>query len=407
MNSFWLLYTVFVAFFMVAFGEDEVSTASNVLTFETTEEFNKFLEEHNIGGPSKEASKLFEQSSFKTAGTLRGRSIDIASSGINFGYPTFSSSFIAQDKKKYKYKMVGYPPKSGKTAKIPVTIVPMKLTLKGFSEIPDNFVLDPAAAVENVKGSPLFKSTSFKGVGGDTQYVDAVQRCSFWNEMDKKRNWKVLLNQPKVAKNWNLVLTPANASAYAVTTNGVVSPAKTAVNIYEGTMMDALLGYMNSGRVKVGELIIFQCYNCYSSGAAGFHNYYTFGPHDAVATIFSGWNDPELQSPYKDILILSHELAEWANDPLGDNPVPNWKFNPHSHPNAVCSDYPYLEVGDPVTNCEYCAYKRDSPVKVNGKTYHPQNVVMWQWFAGNKTSNTCNKGWTYPDKIYTNSARLC
>jgi hypothetical protein len=34
---------------------------------------------------------------------------------------------------------------------------------------------------------------------------------------------------------------------------------------------------------------------------------------------------------------------------------------------------------------------------VNGYTYHPQNIALLQWFAGQSPSSAIHRGYSYPD----------
>jgi hypothetical protein len=47
-----------------------------------------------------------------------------------------------------------------------------------------------------------------------------------------------------------------------------------------------------------------------------------------------------------DTTVMSHEVAEWANDPFGDNPTPAWGGTGQV-PVGFCQNN--LEVGDPLT----------------------------------------------------------
>ena len=73
-----------------------------------------------------------------------------------------------------------------------------------------------------------------------------------------------------------------------------------------------------------------------------------------------------------DIHGLSHEVAEWANNPFLSNQVPIWA-NPGT--NKCFSNL--LEVGDPIAVLKDLSF----PVPANGATYHLQDVAGISWFA--------------------------
>ena len=84
-----------------------------------------------------------------------------------------------------------------------------------------------------------------------------------------------------------------------------------------------------------------------------------------------GASDDVLQ----DIHALSHEVAEWLDDPFGNNLVQPWAV-----PTAQqygCTNV--LETGDPVVGIGW-----EQPV--GGTTYHPEDEVFKSWFARDNPS---------------------
>jgi len=68
----------------------------------------------------------------------------------------------------------------------------------------------------------------------------------------------------------------------------------------------------------------------------------------------------------QDVADLSHEVAEWADDPFGRTSSP-------------CPSYPLLEVGDPLLGQQhYYSYSGAN----NGFSYHLQDLVMLPFFRG-------------------------
>jgi hypothetical protein len=73
-----------------------------------------------------------------------------------------------------------------------------------------------------------------------------------------------------------------------------------------------------------------------------------------------------------DTVVLSHEAAEWMNDPYDVNPTPAW-----GHIGQVAGCQNNLEVGDPLSGTNV------SPiVGKNGFTYHLQELAFYSWFYG-------------------------
>ena len=73
-----------------------------------------------------------------------------------------------------------------------------------------------------------------------------------------------------------------------------------------------------------------------------------------------------------DTIVLSHEMGEFVNDPMGDNLVPPWGGS-----GQVTGCQNNLEVGDPLTGSNV------PPVTMpNGFTYNLQELVFFSWFFG-------------------------
>ena len=70
-------------------------------------------------------------------------------------------------------------------------------------------------------------------------------------------------------------------------------------------------------------------------------------------------------SGYSDVRTLSHEVAEWLNDPFVNNAVPGWSAN------EECGND--LEVADPLDA------PAGSGVQVDG--YDLQDTAFFSWFA--------------------------
>ena len=86
----------------------------------------------------------------------------------------------------------------------------------------------------------------------------------------------------------------------------------------------------------------------------------------------------------QDMLVFSHEISEWANDPFVDNFVEPWPGVP-GFPQYGCSNY--LETGDPAGNAAFAMGTntfRQGP-NPNGTQsadgyYHPEDEVTLPWF---------------------------
>ncbi len=91
---------------------------------------------------------------------------------------------------------------------------------------------------------------------------------------------------------------------------------------------------------------------------------------------------------YVDVLPLSHEVAEWLNDPFVNNFVPQWQ-----NPNGAGCGGNLLETGDPVDVLPGIAY----PVTVSGYAYHVQTEALLQWFSREQPSSAIGQAYSFPD----------
>jgi hypothetical protein len=126
-----------------------------------------------------------------------------------------------------------------------------------------------------------------------------------------------------------------------------------------------------------------------------------FGAHGAVPTtsrgedegdgksrpgvqtfVWSSWMTAGFMNPVtswtkQDINGLSHEIAEWADDPFGTNLVQPWQSP--TAPLYGCSNQ--LETGDPTLGIGFSAGRNtfDQNAFSDG-TFHPQDEAFLPWF---------------------------
>jgi len=98
------------------------------------------------------------------------------------------------------------------------------------------------------------------------------------------------------------------------------------------------------------------------------------------------FGDPTI---FADIFPLSHELGETLNDPFVNNVTPSYQIPGASA--GVCQNS--LEVGDIIENLA----NPSQPITLHGFTYHPQTLVLLQWFEGKVPSDAINGDYSFPD----------
>jgi hypothetical protein len=308
-------------------------------------------------------------------------------------FPHFSSSFSVGGVT-YPFTMVGHPPKTGQPARLRSVIVPLRMKFAGFGKNGNiSITFNPSDAVTNILNSPMYQDASFpNGVG---QFVDQMQRATFWNKMDDGHHWHVRMAQPRVMRTISIEVTPETGSLSKDQNGNYFGNVKI-------DFMDAeALTIMQVADLEPDEVAIFVTDNV-TAQALGYHSAAAVDKDDGSQTlstyIYTSWLDPALVDPlFADVSTLNHELAEWMNDPYINNRVPAWQYPPPTDPRAVCAHNPFLEVGDPQGNG---ATFDDFPtivVTVGAVPYHLQQLVMLPWFADEVPSSGENGWYTFPD----------
>ncbi|PWT86963.1 MAG: hypothetical protein C5B58_00555 [Acidobacteria bacterium] len=249
--------------------------------------------------------------------------------------------------------------------------------------VPDNVCLSAPhnVPVKLLLQSPILSAAKFNFGGtevGTTQATDAFQRANFWKLIDKA-NYHVLL-APRVLAPLVIDVPPNHGLALSGKLFGACSSLGIVdINLVDAAVVQATLTrpgidpktfpmfmFYNSG-FSFGSP--FNLHNCCAGGYHGVNptspvTFQTYAPFDFQTNgIFRNANDT---------VILSHEAAEWMNDPYDINPTPAW-----GHTGQVTGCQNNLEVGDPLTGI-------NAPpiVGSNGYTYHLQELAFYSWFYG-------------------------
>jgi hypothetical protein len=301
----------------------------------------------------------------------------------------------------YTGSMVGRSPFYGgmRTTTVQVYLIPVKVTLPLNTNSSIHITFDPTVAdstclggnvpLTEVQQSPLFNNASFTMNGsfvGTTQYVDAFQRAAFFNSPANVSatgdRYHTLLSVTTLAE-ITIAIPSGSGLAYDATAFtggcghiGVVDNA-TLDNILVNTEIPALAG---SG-VGPTTFPIFLLYNVVQ-GAPGDNlltNCCILGYHGAVGTLASlqTYSPQDFDSTrlfnagtHANTTTASHEIAEWMDDPIGDNPTPLW-----GHIGQVSGCQGNLEVGDPLSRTNFPAV-----LMPNGITYDLQELAFFSWF---------------------------
>jgi len=305
----------------------------------------------------------------------------------------FSSSFSVGGVT-YPFTMLGYPPRSGRTAQLRSVIVPLRMRFMSFGTNQDiNVDFSPAAAVTNIVNSPMYQDATF--VNGVGQFGDQMQRAAFWNKMDAEHEWHVKMARPRIMRTIDIEVTPETGTLFQ----------DAAGNFFGDVLIDFLDSQARTIIQLTGldpdEVPIFVTDNV-TAQALGYHNAFPVSNADGSQTlqtlIYTSWLDPALVDPIiADVSTFNHEELEWINDPFVNNVVPIWKYPPDSDPRTVCSGNNLLEVGDPQGNGPTFDDYPTIVVPVRGVSYHLQQLVLFQWFTDEVPSSAENGWYTFPD----------
>lgn len=283
---------------------------------------------------------------------------------------TWNGSFTYQSST-YNYNMVGTAPSSNTPATIQVYIIPVKVVItSGATKTtydPLHVLSNGKTVVANTVASPLFDSTTTYVQGGvnvgTTQYIDAYMRAGFWGAVQSAPNYHLLLGGPAVFPEWTL----SPPASYGRTGSEFGFKAGL-VNI---NWFDAYIQYYISKvtQIKPGVLPIFLINDVYLTQGGqccigGYHS--SMGSSSAPQAYAVASYVDHAGAFSEDVSALSHEIGEWAADPLVVN------INGNNTPCGI------LENGDPLeNNSNYGAY----PYAVNGFSYNLQDLVTLPYFG--------------------------
>lgn len=341
-------------------------------------------------------------------------------SGTGTTIPLWNYSIV--DGSTFSGVMVGRSPffHGARTTNVKTIIIPIVFNM------PDGGVFDPTApdptcsptgtGLALVQGSPIVRATAFtmNGVSvGTAQYTDAFQRASFWTNVSVTGNRYHTTLSPVTTVSPIVVNVPSGSGT---TNDATLYGGCGTIGVIDGTWWDpaalggsgtdvvqGIISSLASQGVGPTTLPLFLFYNVVMSQGTpdllgnccilGYHGAYnnpvqTYSPLDFDTTgIFTGTTD---------ISVMTHEVAEWMDDPLGTNPTPLW-----GNIGQVSGCQNNLEVGDPLSGTLF------PPVTMsNGYSYNPQELAFFSWYYGQKPS--VGAGGVYSDHgTFKGFAKAC
>jgi hypothetical protein len=311
----------------------------------------------------------------------------------------------------FRYTMVGrnpfvaqlYPSATIKTFLVPVRIV-----------LPNNDAFSPtvaaacdpaASALTRTVQSPIVVSKAYSLGGtalGTGQYTDIFRRSEFFSQTSPTSinpGYHVKLHVATLPL--QTVHVPVGAAAeFGTTTPCGEKTGAFEINWFDNFLTSTLLPSLAAQGVTEHTLPIFLLRDVVSFDTVT-SNCCILGYHSFARTALGKQTyavaDYESSGRFTgvaDVSSLSHEVAEWQDDPFGTNPTKPW-----GNIGQVAGCQTNLEVGDPLSGINL-------PVVTSGHTYHPQELAFFSWFYHSKPSLGVN-GLFSNNGTFTTSAPTC
>jgi len=318
--------------------------------------------------------------------------------------PMWNFSIVAYDGNTYQGMMVGRSPffHGHRITTVPTYLIPVKFTFADSGTVFDPTVPDACApggaSVDSlILASPIFQDSDFiiNGVDvGSTQYLDAFQRANFWKEVGGTPYHTVFSSSPTVLPAVDVTVPAANGS----TVQAPCGPSGQMDidwwgNYVQTTIMPSLAA-QGVGPANFPQFITDSVVETISGGccAIGFHTAYmnngVFQSYSTNAYDTSGGFGG-------DIGVMSHEVAEWMDDPSAVNPTPAWgqEGQVYAAPPNPPKCQPTLEVGDPLSP-GFSTPTNPFSVQMNGNTYTLQELTFFSWYFGQSPSLGAGGGYS-------------
>jgi len=321
------------------------------------------------------------------------------------GLAFFTANFTSLGGKQLPFNIVGTNPAHGSaTTTIPTVIVPIKVVY----QMAGGISLDGTSVVPAVRNSPIFLTADYTAGGTDlgvTQFGDALQRAEFHQVPGFSPDYHVLLETPTIASTVTITVTsPSQGNLYRLRSGDLVG-------VVAGSFFDRQLNALTAS-YAANTLPIFLTNNVFEGFDGtintccilGYHN--SQGPPAVTAKtwVFAAYTEPGtfVNNVILDVQPLSHEVAEWLNDPFVGGFIGSLNFIPPAIlPGQGGACIINFETGDPL----------EAPPTVftqitSGTTYHLQDEVFLPWYLHTTPSFSVN-GWYTFRNTFTTFSSLC
>jgi hypothetical protein len=197
-------------------------------------------------------------------------------------------------------------------------IVPIKVAFQTSSGIS----LDGTNVIPAVQGSPIFQVSDYTAGGTDlgvTQYGDVLQRAEFHNVPGFSPGYHVLLGTPSISPLLTVTVTSTSQGNLHRLRSGRL------IGVVATSFLDSRIG-AQIRHYGANTLPIFLTDNVYESFDGTINTCCILGYHasqrppaaTAKTWIYAAYTEPGtfVGNIFSDVVALSHEVAEWLNDPF-------------------------------------------------------------------------------------------
>jgi len=323
------------------------------------------------------------------------------------GLAFYSANYTSLGGQQLPFQIVGTDPSRGAaTTTIPTVIVPIKVVY----QLAHGLFLDGTSVAQATVNSPIFQNADYTVGGTDlgvTQWSDAMQRGEFFNLPGFSADYHVLLGAPTIAQTITVTVTNTHdGNLFRLKSGGLIGVVRS------GFLNAAMNAQLHNYAASM--LPIFLTDNVFESAdgkldeccVLGFHSS-QFGSNATAKTwIYNAYTESGtfVNNVILDVQPLSHEVAEWLNDPFVGAGLTLGSLNfipPALLPGQGGACIINFETGDPL----------EAPPAVltkvtNGTTYHLQDEVFLPWYLHSTPSFSVN-GWYTLQNTFTSFSSLC
>jgi hypothetical protein len=335
----------------------------------------------------------------------------------------FGSTLDPNNGVTYGYNMVGADPYncsgSACAATVETDIIPLNVVVGGMqfngTDVVGPTLASPQFALNDYGSTPFATNSSFaRGAGGALSQFDAgiplqLEDATMRAQFNKTGSSSYHLSLHPTVRDTITIVVPGNQGTLLQSGRGVIFAS---VNVQWWAtriqQLDTSLGYVDPTHLPLyltNKILLHIGLDPTNCCIIGFHgagpvpsgNENAYGPghgngNQSIQTFaWASWVTPGIYArpnggvnwALQDIHAVSHEVAEWADDPFINNLVEPW-LTPTA-PQYGCTNV--LETGDPVVDIGFAKGTNtfDQGLNPNGTQsadgyYHPEDEALLPWF---------------------------